>query len=251
MKKIMLLAAIVVACKVENRKEIVAFPTEPALDDEWAVYEGRWLAKEAIVRFELYLKSGTVGIDSYYRLHEKLDSDSLSSGTTSRGLYYSYAGSPDMELRIKLPGLGPYSKGTYLRYHGEDSDFPDEMYFITRGNGELIPCDNQFEPITTDWQYTLHRRSRTFTIEGYVTFEKDSTRFFERNTRERWIVTSLGEYDKLKLKYSQLAKDPNEGIYLRALAYTLVGDSLPEKSSLTIKRIVAFGDEFHRDQLVK
>ncbi len=121
---------------------------------------------------------------------------------------------------------------------------PDEMFFTTRGNDELLPADNHFAAITSDRRYTLHRRSKLFTVEGYITFEQDSAVFFERNTFEHWKVTDLGEFNELKLLYKQLAKEKYEGIYLKALAYSVSDPtSKKEHSTLVIKRIKSAGKD--------
>lgn len=68
--------------------------------------------------------------------------------------------------------------------------------------------------------------------------------FFERNTRERWKVTDLGEFNELRLIYKQLAKEKHEGIYLRALAYSVLDTTSPgEKNALVIKRIKNAGKD--------
>ena len=128
---------------------------------------------------------------------------------------------------------------------------PDEMFFLTRGNDELLPCDDNFKPITTDRRYTLHKRSRLFTVEGYITFgqdsaeyfKQDSATFFERNTSEYWRVTDLGEFNELRLLYKKLAKEKFEGVYLKALAYSVMDTTLREKNVLVIKRISDVGND--------
>jgi hypothetical protein len=120
----------------------------------------------------------------------------------------------------------------------------EEMFFITRGHDELIPCDNEYKPLTTDWRYTLHRRSNLFTVEGYVTFDSDSAEFYERNVMERWRLADLEEFQELKEKYRQTAKEKYEGIYLKALAYS-VADTIPdsERRLLVIKWIKDFNND--------
>ena len=118
------------------------------------------------------------------------------------------------------------------------------MFFVTRGNDELLPCDNNFIPLTLDRRYTLHRRSNLFTVEGYFTLEHDSFEFFERNTREYWKVTDLGEFNELTVAYNKLAKEKYEGIYLKALAYSVLDStSMRDKDVLVIKRILSLGND--------
>ena len=59
-----------------------------------------------------------------------------------------------------------------------------------------------------------------------------------------WKVANLGELDGLKLMYKQLATQENEGIYLKALAYSVL-DTNPqrEKNALVIKDIKSIGKD--------
>ena len=243
MKKVFTLIFLLFECTVHEKQKQEPFPVLTISDDEWATYEGRWLANDDIIRFELSLKSGAFGVDSDYKLVESFESDSLASGTTSQGMYSSYNGFANNELGICLHDLDTYSKAMHWRFK-KSTDMSDEMFFMTRGNDELLPCDDSFKPITTDRRYTLHKRSKLFTVEGYITFNQDSAVFFERNTREPWKVTDLGEFNKLRLMYKQLAKEKYEGIYLKALAYSVLErTSQREKNALVIKRIKNVGKD--------
>ena len=242
MKKMLLVIFLLYACTANEKKRHDPFPVLTVSDDEWATYEGRWLTNDAIISFELSLKSGSFGIDSYYKLSESIDSDTKSSGTTSYGLYSTYTGFANKELGICLHELSTYTEGTYLRFKKSD-DSLEEMFFITRGNDELLPCDDGFKPITSDRRYTLHKRSTLFTVEGYITFEQDSAVFYERNTSEHWKVADLGEFDKLRVQYKQLAKEKYEGIYVRALAYSVCDTTSRSGNSLVIKRIKNLGKD--------
>ncbi len=245
MKGIFVLIFILFACTAHEKKKQEPFPLLTISEDEWATYEGRWLTNDGLVGLELSLKTGVSGVDSFYKLHEFFLSDSLASGTGSEGMYSTYYGIVNKELGICLHDLSEYSKGNYLRFKkSQDPTMPDEMFFITRGNDELLPCDDNFKPITTDRRYTLHKRSKLFTIEGYITFHHDSTEFFERNTAEHWKVTDLGEFDKLKLMYKQLAKEKYEGVYLKALAYSVLDTTSHRgKNALVIKWVKDVGND--------
>jgi len=232
------------ACTIQEKEQQKPFPVITVTDDEWATYEGRWLINDGIIRFELSLKTGSFGMDSYYKLRESFESDSLASGALSEGTYSSQYGLKNNELGITLHDLTPFGKGMLRYKKSQNKGTPDEMFFITRGNEELLPCDANFNPITTDWRYTLHKRSKLFTVEGYFTFEQDSAEFFERNTFERWKIGELGEFDKLKAMYNQHAMEKYEGIYLRALAYSVLDTaSQREKNALVIKRIKDVGND--------
>lgn len=243
--KLFLFIFLVFACTVHDKEKQKPFPTLIISDDdEWTTYEGKWLTKGGTIRFELSLKSGSFGYDSYYKLSESFEADSSASGTPSQGLYSSY-GLPNNEFRICLHDVKTYDKGGYLRFKKLGNiNSKDEMFFVTRGNDELLPCDNNFIPLTLDRRYTLHRRSNLFTVEGYFTLEHDSFEFFERNTREYWKVTDLGEFNELTVAYNKLAKEKYEGIYLKALAYSVLDStSMRGKDVLVIKRILSLGND--------
>jgi hypothetical protein len=80
--------------------------------------------------------------------------------------------------------------------------------------------------------------ARTFFVEGYVTCTDSVTEFFERNTRKNWKVASLGDIDSLKIKYIELATEESEGIYLKALAYSISDTTSESDKSLVIKRVL-------------
>ena len=250
MKKILILIVLISACSFDEKKTHEAFPVVTISDDEWTTYEGLWQSNDATIGLELSLEVGAPGFDSYYKLRESSVADSSASGTSSHGRYSSYHELTNMVFRIVLHDLVEFNNDLivfnqvkYFRFK-KSQNLPDEMFFITRGTDELLPCDDNFKPITEDWQFTLHKRSRLFTVEGYITFEHDTARFFERNTRENWKVANLGELDGLKLMYKQLATQENEGIYLKALAYSIL-DTNPqrEKNALVIKDIKSIGKD--------
>jgi hypothetical protein len=140
MTALLLVTLLLSACTVRDEQKQIAFPAIPVSDDtEWTTYEGKWLTAGGVIRFELSLKSGAFGQDSYYQLRESFESDSASSGTTSQDLYSTFDGFPNKEFGICLHDVNTYEQGTYLRFkksNGMDSE--DEMFFITRGNDELL-----------------------------------------------------------------------------------------------------------------
>ena len=246
MNKLFLSICFVSACTVYEKEKQTHFPALTISEnDEWATYEGKWLTKGGVIRIELSLKSGSFGYDSYYKLRESFEADSWASGAPSQGLYSSYDGFPNSEFRICLHDVNSYDKGGYLRFKKLGNiNSKDEMFFMTRGNDELLPCDNNFNPLTLDRRYTLHRRSNLFTVEGYFTMEQDSIEFFERNTGEYWKITDLGEFNELTVGYKKLAKEKYEGIYLKALAYSVRDTtSMTGKNALVIKRIIDLGND--------
>ena len=241
-KTMTLFFLILIACSLPKKEERVPFPVFSIADDEWVNYEGRWLTKGGILRLELSLRAGAYGIDSDYKLRESFESDSVAHGSFSQGQYSAYLEGNSKQFKICLHDLSEYSYGNHWRY--KRPNLEEEIFFTTRGNNELLPCDENYEPITTDKRYTLHKRSKLFTIEGYMSYESDSAIFFERNTRERWFLSDLGEFEKLKSTYKELAKEEFEGVYLKALAYS-VSDTSPSKreTSLVVKRIFNMGND--------
>lgn len=230
---------IIGACNSQNKHEGKLFPVLTVTEDEWATYEGSWLAPDGVIRFELSLKSGAVGYDSYYKLSENFEADSMASGTSSYGLYSTIYDQANKEVQIRLHDLSEYNKGFYLRHKNNEGS--DEMFFRSRGNNELLPGDENFNPVTEDERYTLHKRSKLFTVEGYVSFEQDSAEFYERNTMERWKVANLGEFNKLRKGYLDRVKVNYEGVYVKALAYSVLNSSSSE--FLVMKRVVGVGND--------
>ena len=53
-----------------------------------------------------------------------------------------------------------------------------------------------------------------------------------------WKVAPLGRIDSVKMKYVELATEANEGIYLKASAYSVSDTTTESNKSLVIKRIL-------------
>lgn len=95
-----------------------------------------------------------------------------------------------------------------------------DLYLPTTDGNELVLVNDKFEQV--DARYALIRRSALFTAEGYVTVYDDSTaEFFERNTRKKWPLAQYGYYAEVVRKYHSSATEKFEGIYLKALSYTV------------------------------
>lgn len=228
------------SCETKPRQDFVIVTTG---DEEWTHYEGQWLAATGVVHLELALKTGAQNINATYKLDESFTSDSIGSSSYSISTYSTYFnGGLDKSMGIVLHNLSPLTYGSFFRYR-KSSDLPEEMFFVTRGQNELLPCDPEFRPLTTDKRYTLHRRSELFTVEGYVTFDGDSVDFFERNTFKRYHVANLAEFYKAKAGYKKWAKTNHEGVYVKALAYTVVDSTARRNSALVFKRLLMFGTE--------
>jgi len=54
-------------------------------------------------------------------------------------------------------------------------------------------------------------------------------------------VANLGEFNKLKNGYSNRAKENYEGVYVKALAYSVLNSSLHDV--LVMKRVVNMGND--------
>lgn len=242
MRKILAITLLMTACSTPDvpKREIFSAPVVP--DDLWATYESRWATKNGIVRFELSLKNGAFGYDSYYRLVEFYELKNSTQSIVSSGTYTTHYNWKENQHAIILRNLSNSLDGGYLRYQKLGSS--QEMYFLTRGSNELLPCDDNFTVLTDDKRYTLHKRSRLFTIEGYITFENDSATFFERNTREHWKVANLGEIQELRKSYFKLAQQKYEGIYVRALAYSVQEElSFDTLDYLVVKWAINIGQD--------
>ena len=190
------------SCETKPRQDFIIVTTG---DEEWTHYEGQWLSPNGEAQLQLALKTGSQNINAVYILHESFTSDSSASSTTSRATYSTYfGGRSDKSMGIVLHNLSSLTYSSFFRYR-KSPDLPEEMFFVTRGQNELLPCDPEFRPLTTDKRYTLHRRSELFTVEGYVTFDADSVDFFERNTFKRYNVANLAEFSKVEAGYIKWA----------------------------------------------
>ena len=238
------ISVLVVSCSRQDKTDDgISLPHAPT-QSEWTTYEGKWKTNEGILRIELTLQAGAPGLDARFELLENMESTNRSSGAMSRGNYTVLYGQQNRETVIRLNNLPPNNQTPYFRQSKSWLfDTNEEMYFVSRGSSELLPCDKDLKVYSTEKAFSLHKTSDPFTVEGYITFS-DSVDFFERNTGKHWKVSDLGEYDTLQIVYGQMAKEKFEGVYLKALAFT-VSDSIPigENRSLVIKRILTIGND--------
>lgn len=244
-KRVYGLFVFLMACSSHESKNVSTQRSFPVLEyqkNEWVFYEGRWKANDGYVKLELGLKSGAFGIDSDYSLYQVFVNETQANGSGDRGKYFTISTFHNGELGICIRHLHPWDY-KFLRYPST-VEGEEEMFFITRGNDELIPCDDEYKPLTTDWRYTLHKRSNLFTVEGYITFDADSAEFYERNVMQKWKLVDLEVFPDLKSRYKQTAKERFEGIYLKALAYS-IADTMPdsERRLLVIKDIKGFDND--------
>ena len=255
------------ACAGEDKpisQEIAADSSEPV---EWIVYEGIVKSETGRdIKMELKLSQSTVGLESDYKTSEEyiasLDNRLM---TTRSGKYTILYGSSD-EMVITLGE----SKGSYFVWQGDQytigSKNPGEethrnarvgkLAFRTgRNSDELVLLDQNSNPVS-ETQYVLRKRSMLFTVEGFVTVSPDETELYEFNTWETWNVIKSGVYDEVQIKYIELAREKNEGIYLKAVAFYVndTDSTGADVKNLVIKRIVAmkshqqFKDSYIREQ---
>ncbi len=254
MKKLIALSFILTTCSSPKEKQ-VPFPVLAAPEDEWAVYEGTIITdNELEVEIELSLMQAAVGQESYFALQKDLYLKGVAYGSRSNGKYSVSYGLPEHEQGltiidppIKIKENLITDKGKKLIAEGseelarkliqeQDLLAMPELYFKTLGNEKLVQTDRNFNSKTPE--YVLFKRSGLFTVEGYVTCEDSVTEFFERNTRVNWKVASLGKIDSVKIKYVGLATEGNEGIYLKALAYSIADATSQSSKALVIKRLL-------------
>lgn len=239
---LLLITILTISCNPDNKDKDIKFSIKSIPNQNWETYEGKWLTKDGVVRLELFLSTSSNNVDSYYKLYESFESKRSANGTSSEGKYTFYPGLADNEFGIRLHKLGHYSYGIHFRVKNSD-DSSEEMFFITRGPNELIPTDENFKPLTLDKKYTLHKRLDYFTVEGYMTFDNDTAQYFERNTSQYWKMAELGEFDSLKTLYKKMTKEKHEGLYLKALAYTISDTTTKTEKALVIKRIKTVGED--------
>lgn len=238
------------ACKSDpgsNTASQVAEATE-----DWWTYEGVVPSDSGNdIMIELSLLQGAVAIPSAYRTREEFVSFEDKIFLSSSGQYTIMLGSSDIgniiEIRNKKPSVyeleGPRlrdAKSAYSKQLFEQARI-SELTFKTGEFDDLILVDKNHNRIAPDDRYTLKRRSRLFTVEGFITFDPDTTQFYEINTRQTWNVFKAGAYGEASVKYISPAEEAHEGIYLKGVAFFVRdrdGEG-KEIESMVIKRIVS------------
>ncbi|MEJ1237252.1 hypothetical protein WBG78_03925 [Chryseolinea sp. T2] len=223
-------------------------------DQPWTTFEGNMRSPEGeIMEVELSLQEASPGVNSHYRLKSMIVTDKYAWNTGSEGEYEvtplgdNLFGITLLEAKTgRRISSNAFFKRNIDRMRNVPSVAPpmstEDFYFITKGDGRLTLADDDFYRIAADDQFTLHKRSDLFTVEGYVTVEPDcKMEFFERNTFEKWHVSKLGLYNAIEENYVGLASEPWEGIYIRALAYSVPDstDESGESHNLVMKKVIA------------
>ena len=230
MKKFLLLF-VLFAC---SNKEKIETPPSPTVVDEKAkriVYEGIIKTEHGEGPVELSLVEAETGLTAPFDLKGDIAKDVIFA--MARGEYSTLSGASGNEVILQLHGRffvfgraqkAKKGKGSFVS--GSSSDLKEfDLFFITQGGNKLVLVDEDFDRIADDNRYTLYRRKRQFTVEGYITLEDSHTEFYEQNTNENWSVASLGVYDAVHHIYDSLVTQKSEGMYLKALAYAIESDS--------------------------
>lgn len=199
------------------------FPPYETPDEDWITYEGTIPWDHGVEAYvELSLRPGAPGIESFYSMHETITGKyaglKFATGMSSKGKYAVLIGGDARILQIQdrqkmktLPHENYFGKVTYEQ---------EDLYLKISNDHELVLVDKDFQRL--EKKYTLIRRtSPLFTVEGYFTVYDDTTDFFERNTRKKWSIAQLGEYDLAVKKYNYVSKEKFEGVYIKALSYTV------------------------------
>lgn len=241
MKKLLLFlsfAALLSCSKLRPAGE--PFPHYQIDEEDWITYEGILPAKnEREIQVELSLVPANPGMASHYRMYESFDAkgpgNAYSPSVSSKGKY-EVLSSPGTTI-IRL--MDKTTTGALFRMPDKDLQIKEDLYLRSNGDHELILVDGDLQAV--DARYTLTRRaSPLFTVEGYFTVYRDTTDFFEKNTRKKWSVAQLGEYDEAVKKYNYLAKEKFEGVYVKALSYSVLRKNREgeDVKALVFKKII-------------
>src|SRR5688572_1193986 len=227
------------ACSNNEKTET---PPSPSIVNEKAkktIYEGNIKSKYGEGPIELYLDEVETGLTSSFELRGDIAKDQIFG--MAAGEYSTLQGAAGNEVILQLHGNFFVFGRARKAKKGVDTFKPDEqkldLFFITEGGNKLVLVDDDFDRIAEDNRFTLYRRSRLFTAEGYITFEESRIEYFEYNTNDRWRVAPLGSFDEVKKSYDSIATQKFEGVYLKALAYSVQSDS-SDQELLVIKRVL-------------
>ena len=241
MKNLLLFLVLVLLSCSKSSRTLDPFPHYLDADVEWITYEGILPSQQGDdVTAELRLLPATPGMDSYYELHEILTVGQparMSMGTSSRGSYSLLLATPTHQI-LHVHSRNMVSALILGQQFGYTDRVSKDLFLKSSGEHELVMVDENFNEI--DPRYRLFRRSDLFTVEGYFTVDSDTTEYFERNTLKKWPVAQLACYDEAVKNYHAMAKERYEGIYLKALSYTVrqLDRNGKEVDGLVFKRIL-------------
>jgi hypothetical protein len=229
---LLLFTVFLFSCNTEKEEATPpVFPAAYEAEPEWTEYEGNYPdGKGNTLTLQLSLMTGGVGTDNQYKFYEHAyDCDCVFHGGSAQGSYSTMYGANPSETIIQLHGkgyltyvtAGKVTQGDLKKFVTDQVEKEIEMYFRSDGDDKLTAVDKNFTPLSGDGEFILHRRSRPFTVEGYLTFDSDTAEFYEMNTSENWIVAKLGGYKTAKRQYLENAREKFEGVYVKGLAYTV------------------------------
>jgi hypothetical protein len=232
------------ACSDAKRSE-EEFPVKSNTD--WITYEGRIPVNDKDnIYLEVTMLPGSPG-EGYYKLDEFLETPAGVEKTGSfKGNYLTFS-TPAGEIEIHFQNSS-YPTGIKRRYTSPDGKRIREEDYRVRdlvlrkdGDYKLIALDNANEPISTDDNFNLSKRtSNVFTVEGKFAHVGDSSVFYEVNTNQTWAVSRQGSYELATRQYHQLANSKNEGIYLKGTGFSIrqIDSRGRSKESLVFKKII-------------
>jgi hypothetical protein len=237
MRKILLLF-VLFACSSKEKIEPPPSPTVVEDKSQWTPYEGTIKTELGEWPIELYLDESQPGLTSSFEIRG--NSFANIGLNMFGGKYTTLPGATGNEVIFQLhgnimifPRTKPDPKKGVTSFKPEVQEI--DLFFITEGGNKLILVDEDFDRVSEDNRYTLFKRSRLFTVEGYVTIEDTHTEFFEKNTHENWLVAPIGVYNEVQNIYDSLVTGKSEGMNLKAVAYFIESDSLfnePRKNNI-------------------
>jgi hypothetical protein len=246
MKKLLFLPTLLFLLSGCHREEknFEPFPLKLVTEDDWITYEGDLPIKNELLHAELRLKTDPVageGLFWFTTMSPGMNTEKNKGlmSCVGDGIYTLLYGKNDQRI-VQLNNV------KYYTWQGPNKrPLEGSFNFIFRINGdhELVLLDDNFNEVTPARKLT--RRSRLFTVEGYFTITSDTTDFFEKNALQYWPVSPLGSYKEAVSKYHVLAKEQYEGVYIKALSYSVhhVGRDGKEQEALVFKRILQMGME--------
>jgi hypothetical protein len=207
------------SCRHNQRSED-PFPEYQVAEEELIPYEGILPSADGLpAEAELQLRPGPPGMDGDYFFYQRMIFPKAAMSNQSRGKYTVLVASAGERI-IRIRNCRLVHRPIGDRMLRPEEEVTCDLYFRTTDGNELILVDKNY--VETEPRHILIRRSELFTAEGYVTVYEDSTaEFFERNTRKKWPLARYGHYAEVVKKYHSTATQEFEGIYLKALSYTV------------------------------
>ena len=240
MKTLLILLALAVFCCSRPQPVSEPYPHYLIKDEDWIVYEGTLPSSYGPeVHVELSLFPGAPGLDSRYEMMEyPIGSPGEYNGLIGSRGQYIVLSSPEVQI-IHI------SDRSFIKAISMRGELPmpeigkENLYLESKGEHRLIFMDQKSKELSRNYVLT-RRASPLFTVEGYFSVYNDTTDFFEKNTWKEWPVAELAQYNEAVRNYNNLAKEKFEGVYLKALAYTVrhLNQEGEEIDALVFKKIL-------------